>query len=167
MSDLVDEALLSLRQILRATSMESRRLARAIGFSGPQLLLLRALEDRGTLTASELARVVSLSQATITPMIAALESRGLLHRKRSDEDRRRIHITLSEAGHQALKSVPLPMQETFARRFSALPRWEQHQLVSALERIAVLAELSEGRPGHTRGSTARIDHQDQERTASS
>ena len=66
MAELLDDVLVSLRRILRATSMHSRKLGRSVGLSAPQLLVLRTCRDEEWPTASEIARAVSLSQATIT-----------------------------------------------------------------------------------------------------
>jgi DNA-binding MarR family transcriptional regulator len=138
--ELIDDVLVSLRRILRATSMHSRKLGRSVGLTSPQLLVLRTAHDRDAPTASELARAVSLSQATITTILTNLEKRGLLLRQRSDVDRRRVHVSLTEAGRDVLSKAPKPLQESFAARFDALQRWEQHQLVSVLERVASMMD---------------------------
>jgi DNA-binding MarR family transcriptional regulator len=143
MSDLRDEVLISLRQILRATSIHSRQLARTVGLSAPQLLVLRTVSDEGRPTASALARAVSLSQATITTILIRLEKEGLVNRERSDEDRRRVHVVLTEAGREVLKAAPKPLQENFSRRFTALPSWEQHQLVAALQRVSSMMDAEQ------------------------
>jgi DNA-binding MarR family transcriptional regulator len=141
--ELLDEVLISLRRILRATSIHSRKLGRSVGLTGPQLLLLHTLEDRGTATASEIAKTISLSQATVTLLVADLEKRGLLCRERSDEDRRRLPISVTDAGREVLREAAQPLQESFARRFAALPGWEQHQLVAALERVAAMMDADD------------------------
>jgi len=143
MSDLRDEVLISLRQILRATSIHSRQLARTVGLSAPQLLVLRTVSDQGRPTASALARAASLSQATITTILIRLEKEGLVLRERSDKDRRRVHVVLTEAGREVLNAAPKPLQENFSRRFAALPSWEQHQLVAALQRVSSMMDAEQ------------------------
>jgi DNA-binding MarR family transcriptional regulator len=140
MTDLLDEVLIALRRILRANSMHSRQLGRTVGLSAPQLMVMRTVKEEGRPTASELARAVSLSQATITTILVRLEEAGYLLRERSDEDRRRVHVVLTEAGRAVLAAAPKPLQEAFSRRFEALPEWEQHQLVAALQRIAMMMD---------------------------
>ena len=62
---------------------------------------------------------------------------------RSAEDRRRINITLTEKGHRLVaQSLPL-LQEQFERRFMELKDWEQHQLLSSLQRLAVMMDADE------------------------
>lgn len=143
MADLLDDVLISLRRILRATSMHSRRLGKSVGITAPQLMVLRTIDDKESLTGSEIAKAVSLSQATVTTIVINLEGRGLLLRNRSELDRRRVDVTLTEAGKQVLKDAPKPLQESFAKRFEELPRWEQHQLVSSLERVAMMMDAED------------------------
>lgn len=143
MADLLDDVLVSLRRILRATSMHSRQLGRSVGLSAPQLLVLRTAHDQEWPTASEIARAVSLSQATITTILNHLEQRGLLVRERGTTDRRRVHVALTDAGRKVLAEAPKPLQEAFAQRFEALPRWEQYQLVAALERVAMMMDAED------------------------
>jgi DNA-binding MarR family transcriptional regulator len=140
MAELVDDVLISLRRILRATSIHSRKLGRSVGLTSPQLMVLRTVYEREAPTASDLARAVSLSQATITTILTHLEKRELLLRQRSEVDRRRVHVTLTDAGREVLEAAPKPLQESFSARFDALPRWEQYQLVSVLERVASMMD---------------------------
>ncbi|MEE4110410.1 MAG: MarR family transcriptional regulator, partial [Halieaceae bacterium] len=80
------------------------------------------------------------SQATITTILTQLEKRGLLTRQRSDVDRRRVHVSLTDEGRRVLAAAPKPLQDSFAARFEALERWEQHQLVAVLERVASMMD---------------------------
>lgn len=143
MAELIDDVLVSLRRILRATSLHSRKLGRSVGITAAQLMVLRAVNESAVLTASEIARSVSLSQATITTIISSLESRGLVLRERSDVDRRRVNVSLTDEGRTVLKEAPKPLQESFAKRFDALDRWEQHQLVASLERVAAMMDAED------------------------
>ncbi|GAB5413519.1 MAG: MarR family transcriptional regulator [Congregibacter sp.] len=143
MAELLDDVLISLRRILRATSMHSRKLGKSVGISAPQLMVMRAIDGQQSLTGSEIAKAVSLSQATVTNIVIKLEASGLLLRNRSELDRRRVDVTLTEAGRQVLSDAPKPLQESFARKFAELPRWEQYQLVSSLERVAMMMDAED------------------------
>jgi len=140
MSDIHDQVLVSLRRIIRATDLHSRRLEKETGLTTPQLVVMVAIHQRGTALASEIARSVSLSQATVTNIVNRLEAHDLVHRERSDEDKRRINISLTEKGEQLVDDAPQPLQQSFIERFSALETWEQHQLVASLERLASMMD---------------------------
>lgn len=136
MAQLEDQVLVALRRIIRATDIHSRRLARDTGLTTPQLVVLRAVADATAPTVSEIARTVSLSQATVTTLLNKLESREFVSRERSKQDRRRVNVRLTRQGRKVLASAPQPLQEQFSDRFQGLETWEQYQLVASLERIA-------------------------------
>lgn len=138
-----EDVLIAIRRIIRAIDLQSRKLVQSHGLTGPQALILKEAGRDTPLTAGELARKVSLSQATITDIVKRLEGRGLLLRQRSKVDRRRINITLTDNGRSLIaKSLPL-LQEQFERRFMELKDWEQHQLLSSLQRLAVMMDADE------------------------
>lgn len=158
-----DEVLVAIRRIIRAIDLQSRKLVQSHGITGPQALILKEVGRGKPLTASELANKVSLSQATITDIVKRLEGRGLLMRVRSEEDKRRIIISLTEQGH-ALDAKSLPMlQEQFERRFMELKEWEQYQLLSSVQRLATMmdAETLDASPvlasGSVRASAAAVE----------
>ncbi|MGD9390603.1 MAG: MarR family transcriptional regulator, partial [Thioalkalispiraceae bacterium] len=72
-----DQVLISLRQIIRAIDLNSKRLERESGLTGPQLLVMQLIGSAGEITAGVLAREVSLSQATVTSILDRLERKGL------------------------------------------------------------------------------------------
>ena len=134
--DITEEIVIALRRVIRAIDQHSRQLVQSHGLTGPQALLLNEISRSGPLTGSELAKRVSLSQATVTDVVKRLEGRGLLTRSRNDTDKRRVMLCATEAGRQLVKgSVPL-LQESFQQRLAGLHDWEQTQLLASLQRIA-------------------------------
>jgi len=143
MSELHDQVLASLRRIIRATDLHSRKLGKETGLTTPQLVVMRAIQQQNTSVASEIARVVSLSQATVTDILNRLESHGLVSRTRSEEDKRRINVSLTAPGKTLLQGAPQPLQESFIERFGALEIWEQHLMVASLERLATMMDAED------------------------
>lgn len=131
-----EQVLISLRQIIRATDLYSRKLSKMVGLTAPQLLILRSILELGAVSITKLSQEVSLSQATVTTIIDRLEKRGLVTRHRSNQDRRIVHATLTAAGEAMVSKAPAPLQETFGRHFAALQNWEQAMIVSSLQRVA-------------------------------
>lgn len=124
----------SLRRIIRAVDLYSRRLMAQHGLSGPQLLALTRL-GKGAMLSGALARELSLSPATVTGILDRLESRGLVERKRQIDDKRTVVVSLTPAGRALLDRAPPPLQEGFVRQLRALPESEQAQISATLERI--------------------------------
>ena len=128
----------SLRQIIRSVDLHSQKLKRSIGLTGPQLIILKELLDNGEMTPGQLSSAVNLSQATITSIIDRLENRGLVIRTRSNQDRRKVYLSLTDGGKEALSSSPTVLQYEFLEKFEALEDWEQHLIVASLQKIAKL-----------------------------
>lgn len=131
-----DEILVALRRVMRATDLHSKQLFKSIGLTSPQLLIMQILHREGSITAGQLADRVSLSQATVTTILDRLQAKALIQRERSETDRRKVFVLLTEQGANKLQNAPTPLQEDFIRQFADLKNWEQTQLISALQRIA-------------------------------
>ncbi len=136
----IDEVLVALRRVIRATDLHSKYLAKTSGLTAPQILLLQTIRDKGEVTIGELANDVSLSQATVTTILDRLEKRGLVYRERSDQDKRKVHAYLTDNAVEVLKNAPTPLQEHFTRQFSDLQEWEQTMIISSLQRVAYMMD---------------------------
>ena len=134
--DKIDDVLIALRRVIRATDLRSKQLVKTAGLTTPQLLLLRAIRQKGEVSIGELACDISLSQATVTNILDRLEKRGIIYRERSSHDKRMVHAYLTEQGDEILKNAPALLQENFIRQFRDLEDWEQTMIISSLERIA-------------------------------
>lgn len=143
MSTRLEPALIALRQILRATEISSRALAKQCGLTPSQLILLQVIEDQKDVTAGYLSKELSLSQATITALLIKLEDRQLVRRRRDEKDKRRVYVDLTESGAEVLRNAPDILQERFERGFLHMESWEQSFLVAALERTVSLLDAEE------------------------
>lgn len=132
----IDDVLTALRRVIRATDLHSKHLEKTVGLTAPQLLLLQILRDRVELTSGDLARRMSLSQATVTTILDRLEKRQLVQRTRSVSDKRKVYTALTEAGEAILRQAPMPLQQHFIRQFQDLQEWEQAMILASLQRIA-------------------------------
>jgi DNA-binding MarR family transcriptional regulator len=136
----IEEVLVALRRVIRATDLHSKHLAKTTGLTAPQILLLQSIRDKGQITIGELANQMSLSQATVTTILDRLEKRELVYRERSKEDKRKVHAYLTEKATEVLKDAPIPLQEHFARQFGDLQDWEKTMIISSLQRIAQMMD---------------------------
>ena len=130
----------ALRRIIRAIDLRNRHLVTRYGLTGPQLTVLRELSSHDGISVGRLTRAIHLSQATVTGIIDRLAKRDLVRRHRSDEDKRRVEIWLTEAGKQLLIDAPPLLQEEFIDQFSKLEDWEKFQILSSLERVTAMME---------------------------
>lgn len=134
------EILVVLRRIMRAVEMYSHRLNVEHGVTGPQLVALHALAQRGRLSAQDLARAVQVSRPTITGILDRLERHELVTRTRSDTDRRALNIAITDKGQRLLASAPAALHERFASRLAELDGWEQSLVLATLQRVAIMMD---------------------------
>jgi DNA-binding MarR family transcriptional regulator len=139
----IEDVLVALRRVIRATDLHSKHLAKTTGLTAPQILLLQAIRNKGEATIGELASAISLSQATVTTILDRLENRDFVYRKRSTDDKRKVHVHLTENANRTLQHAPLPLQEQFALQYDRLQQWEQTMIISSLQRIAQMMDAQD------------------------
>ena len=135
-----ESILRSMRRMSRAVDLHSKRLSTCYQLTGPQLVCLRQIHRAGVTTPTKLAREVSLSQATVSGIVERLQARGLVTKRRSDEDKRRSLLELTAEGRDAVVSAPSPLQDEFGRRLALLPEGEQAMIDWVLRRVVNMME---------------------------
>jgi DNA-binding MarR family transcriptional regulator len=120
---------------------ESRRLtkeqAARHGLTGPQLSVVKMLEDIGDLSLSELSERINAQNSTVTGIVDRMEREGLVERKRSSDDRRVVHIRLTKKGSDLSRSLKFEPFEIFRDAFAnALSQDELTHLLQLLDKLA-------------------------------
>ncbi|SJN56471.1 MarR family transcriptional regulator [Vibrio ruber] len=133
-----EEVLVAIRQIIRAIDLHSKKLSKIAGLTGPQLILMRSIEQLGEVTIRELSRNTNMSQATATTILDRLERNGYVKRVRSVKDKRKVHAHLTEFGRELLHKAPQPLQDNFVSQFQQLEEWEQTLLLSSIQRLSTM-----------------------------
>jgi DNA-binding MarR family transcriptional regulator len=113
------------------------------GLSLPQLALLEPLATQSELTVGQLAASAEVSVPTATRMLQQLETKGVVVRRRSPEDERRVLVSLTEDGATRLAQVRKRLRERQARAFAAFTPAERRQLVTLTRRLTGLVADSE------------------------
>lgn len=134
------DVLIALRRIIRATDIQSKRIAKTSGLTIPQVMVLRSIGELGDVTVRRLSAEVSLSQATVTTILNRLEARDLVVRVRSARDKRVVNARLLPAGERVLETVPALLHERFIERFDQLGPDEQRSLVDTLNKLAQMMD---------------------------
>ncbi len=136
--DLSEEILITLRQINRAMSIYSKSLDKHYGLTSPQLFILHELVQADQIAIGEIAKKISLSQATVTDIIDRLEIKSLVTRTKNNLDRRQVLIKITSTGKDIINKRPSLLQKDFLIEFDKLQKWEQHLLLSSVEKIALM-----------------------------
>jgi DNA-binding MarR family transcriptional regulator len=123
-----------LRRRLRQTPVEG-------DLTLPETAALARLDRGGPSTASALAREEQISPQSMGTTLAGLERRGLLSRAADPEDGRRVVLSLSDAGRQALRGRRAARTEQLARALAEnFTEAELEQLEAAAPLLERLAE---------------------------
>lgn len=121
-------------------STESRRitkeLARRAELTGPQLTVLKMLEGVGDLSLSDLSERIRAQNSTVTGIIDRMEREGLVVRARSTEDRRVVHIKLTDRGAKIAREIAVEPMEVFRSALESLTAAEMRDLLRILTKIA-------------------------------
>jgi MarR family transcriptional regulator, organic hydroperoxide resistance regulator len=64
----------------------------------PQYLILLVLWEKDAIPVKEIGEKLLLETNTLTPLLKRMEAKGILSRVRSEEDERKVVITLTESG---------------------------------------------------------------------
>ena len=112
-----------------------RRLA-PLELSASQFVVIASLAaDEGRKSASDLCKGISYDAGAMTRMLDRLEGKGLIRRNRSPDDRRLVHLELTEEGRAAyprMRELSLGVANRFLRGFT---KAEARQLESLLTRM--------------------------------
>jgi DNA-binding MarR family transcriptional regulator len=137
------QILQSLRRIIRATDLYSRRLKLTYDITAPQLICLLAITENGTITVSKIAEKVHLSASTVVGILNRLEQKGLIVRSRDTKDRRVVFVSASDEGMKLVRNAPTPLQDNLSDALMNLAEDEQASITDSLKRLVSMMEIEE------------------------
>lgn len=130
-----------LTRIATAMRADDWQRAKAAGVNPTQYAILDHLDGRPAgLGVTDLAFQLGVSQPTATDSIAALERKGLITKRSDPNDRRAVHVLLTEGGRMALETGRA-VSGVAEQAASSLATDEQEHLLVTL--IAMIRHLQE------------------------
>ncbi|MGE5230102.1 MAG: MarR family winged helix-turn-helix transcriptional regulator [Deltaproteobacteria bacterium] len=129
----VRAALDALRRIVQALRLSAARAKRHTGLSGAQLFVLQQLADQPAQSLNELAQRTRTHQSSVSTVVTRLVGRGLVSRRRADEDGRRLLLELTPDGRDLLSGAPETAQSRLIAALERLPQSQLTTLASTLE----------------------------------
>lgn len=136
------QILQSLRRIIRAIDIYSRKLKSKYHLTVPQLICLLSIVEDGPLNTTTLSKKVYLNPSTIVGILDRLEARNLVVRNRDNTDRRIVNVTATIEGKLLVSKAPSPLQDNFAHALLQLPQLEQATIALSLNRVVDLMEIN-------------------------
>ena len=140
-------------QLIRAGFLMSRlRSGRSIDqkLRGMPVVLRELITSGGALSPGELANRMGVSDARVANILRALEERGLVTRTASVKDKRRVVVTITDAGRVAADKIRDEGVEMVADFLRELGEEDARDLVRVINRVAEVMEARkrEGRQVH-------------------
>lgn len=135
-----------------------RLLSHCLGKRRGQGRILRTLSQRGEMSQKELQDMLGIQAGSMSEIAAKLEDKGLIVRVRSEEDRRKVSLSITEQGRaEAAQRDEAHILLRRAELFSALTSEEQGTLESLLDKLSAdwaqrLDRREDGTEGHDHGA---------------
>jgi len=104
-----------------------------------QFELLAALAEHPGARPGQLARLLNMRPNTVTTIVNALSSRGMLDRVTAAGDRRAVELTVTEAGRQAVLAWQATNAAVLHLALSTLPARQRRALAAAVPALDALA----------------------------
>jgi len=129
----------ALWDLTHALQVSSKRMARTLGVTGPQRLVIRVVGQSPGITARDLAAALGLHPSTLTGVLARLEKQAFLIRAVDPSDRRRARFDLTARGRRVDRERKGTVEAAVRR---ALVRADATMAAKAQRMLAlVVAEL--------------------------
>lgn len=109
------------------------RSTRSADLSVPQFRTLAYINRTPGASLSAAAEFIGLTLSSMSILVNGLVERGLVDRETSSEDRRRIHLTLTDTGHALLRRVHEATEARLAGIVAPLSDADRTTVVRALE----------------------------------
>jgi MarR family transcriptional regulator, organic hydroperoxide resistance regulator len=132
----VDQVLEAIIYLYTESRRLTKELARRADLTGPQLTVVKLLEQIGDLSLSELSERIRAQNSTVTGIIDRMERENLVTRERSKEDRRVVYIRLTAKGKRLAEEIPVEPMEIFRGALESLSAAEVRDLVRILGKVA-------------------------------
>jgi MarR family transcriptional regulator, organic hydroperoxide resistance regulator len=133
----------SIRKLVRAVYLDSQKMSRQFGLTGPQSVVMRLLLNNGSMSSAELSRLMYVTPSNMTGIIDRLEKKGLVERVRKERDRRIALIVLTENGREMSKNVPDPIEKKLIKQLTDLENEHVQILAMAMNQILNLIDTKD------------------------
>jgi len=130
-----------------------RLISHCLGKRRGQGKILRTLCQRGEMPQKELQELLGIQAGSMSEIAAKLEDKGLIVRVRSEEDRRKVSLSVTEQGRAwVAQRDEDAIRRNRAELFSTLTAEEQAALESLLDKLSADWTRRLERGGHADGT---------------
>ncbi|TFF13592.1 homoprotocatechuate degradation operon regulator HpaR [Pseudomonas sp. BCA14] len=129
------------RQSLTLTLLQAREAAMSFfrpslnehGLTEQQWRIIRILEQYGELEIYQLAELACILKPSMTGVLVRMEAAGMVHRRKAEQDQRRVLVTLADKGRASFESMSHCMEANYQRLQDQLGEEKFDALLGLLE----------------------------------
>ncbi|MCF5140909.1 homoprotocatechuate degradation operon regulator HpaR [Pseudomonas edaphica] len=85
------------------------------GLTEQQWRIIRILEQYGELEIYQLAELACILKPSMTGVLVRMENAGMVHRRKAEQDQRRVLVTLADKGKASFESMSQCMEANYQR----------------------------------------------------
>ena len=110
--------------------------------SSAQWAILEACHEGEADTMTSLSRVIPIDSASISRQIEKLVQAGLVRRRRSRQDRRRVKLSLTDAGNRLVPELAQRVRANNAKFLAGIAEHEQEAMTRTIQRMLESAQAA-------------------------
>ncbi len=129
------DVLRQFRLIYGSVRHHFRQIEETCGISGSQIWMLHELHSAPGIGVSDLAHRLSIHQTTCSQLVEKLVARGYVVKTRSEQDRRRVGLTITRSAAKVLKDAPGPAEGLIPEALMGLSDAMLHSLTTQLGKL--------------------------------
>ena len=111
------------RQSLTLTLLQAREAAMSFfrpslnehGLTEQQWRIIRILEQHGEQEIYQLAELACILKPSMTGVLVRMETAGMVHRRKAEQDQRRVLVTLADKGVASFEAMSQCMEANYQR----------------------------------------------------
>lgn len=111
------------RQSLTLTLLQAREAAMSFfrpslnehGLTEQQWRIIRILQQHGELEIYQLAELACILKPSMTGVLVRMEATGMVHRRKAEQDQRRVLVTLADKGVASFEAMSQCMEANYQR----------------------------------------------------
>ena len=134
------------RQSLTFTLLQAREAAMSFfrpslnqhGLTEQQWRVIRILSQHDELEIYQLAELACILKPSMTGVLVRMEAAGMVHRRKAEQDQRRVLVTLAEKGEACFESMSQCMEENYQRLQAQLGEEKLQALLGLLNELKTI-----------------------------
>jgi len=155
-SSLVAGIIDDIRRVFYILAEQSRKAEHETGLTGSQLWAVKMLDGTSPMKVTDLARRMYVHPATMVGLLDRLEAKGLVQRVRSEQDRRVVHVSITEQGRGVVRKSPEVAQGILVNGLEQLPEKNVKVISDGMKQIVTMLGIQEAPPQQIHSSEVNL-----------